>query len=77
MTIFIFRVFSVVANPVAPGFPPGGRFRAGGAGLYAGRSDARTGATPETLPEHVSGAGPALAGLCTGRSGAEPGETDF
>jgi hypothetical protein len=77
MTVFIFRVFSVGANPVAPGFSPGGRFRAGGAGLYAGRSGSHTGATLETLPEHVSGAGPALAGLCTGRSGVEPGETDF
>jgi hypothetical protein len=77
MTVFIFRVFQFGANPVAPGFSPGGRFRASGAGLYAGRSGARTGATPETLPEHDSGAGPALAGLCTGRSGAEPGETDF
>jgi hypothetical protein len=70
---FYLPSFSVGANPVAPGFSPGGRFRAGGAGLYAGRSGARTGATPETLPEHVSGAGPTLAGLCTGRSG----ETDF
>jgi hypothetical protein len=69
--------FSVGANPVALEFSPGGRFWAGGAGLYASRSDARTGATPETLPEHDSGAGPVLAGLCTGRSGAEPGETDF
>jgi hypothetical protein len=69
--------FSVGANPVAPGFSPGNRFRAGGAGLYASRSGARTGATPETLPEHVFGAGPALAGLCTGRSSAEPSETDF
>jgi hypothetical protein len=69
--------FSVGAHPVAPGFSPGGRFRAGDAGLYAGRSSARTGATPETLPEHVSGAGPALVGLCTGRAGAEPDETDF
>jgi hypothetical protein len=69
--------FPVGANPVAPGFSPGGRFRAGGAGLYAGRSGAHTGAMPETLLEHVSGAGPTLAGLCTGRSGVEPGETDF
>jgi hypothetical protein len=69
--------FSVGTNPVAPGFSPGGRFRAGGAGLYAGRSGTCTGATPETLPEHGSGAGPVLAGLCTGQSGAEPGETDF
>jgi hypothetical protein len=69
--------FPVGANPVAPGFSPGGRFRAGGAGLYASRSGARTGAMLETLPEHVSGAGPVLAGLCTGRSGVEPGETDF
>jgi hypothetical protein len=69
--------FLVGANPVAPGFSPGGRFRASGARLYAGRSSARTRAMPETLPEHDSGAGPALAGLYTGRSSAEPGETDF
>jgi hypothetical protein len=31
----------------------------------------------ETHPEHDFGAGPVLAGLCIGRSGAEPGETDF
>jgi hypothetical protein len=69
--------FSVGANPMAPGFSPGGRFWAGSAGLYAGQSGARTGATSETLPEHVFGVGPALTGLCTGRSGTEPSETDF
>jgi hypothetical protein len=30
---FHLLIFSVGANPVAPGCTPGGRFRAGGAGL--------------------------------------------
>jgi hypothetical protein len=38
MTVFIFRVFQIGANPVAPGFSPGGRFQAGGAELYTDRS---------------------------------------
>jgi hypothetical protein len=64
--------------------------KSGGAGLYTGRpvSGQRRRAIhrpvwrsyrgyTETRPKHVSGACPALAGLCTGRSGAETGETDF
>jgi hypothetical protein len=69
--------FSVGANPVRTeifiGRPVSGRRRR----LYTSRSGAHTGATPETRPEHDFGVGPALAGLCTGRSGAEPSETNF
>jgi hypothetical protein len=68
MTVFIFRVFQIGANPVAPGFSPGGRFRAGGAGLYTGRSGAQPGGAgeagfyagsgPRPPPEHQTGWGP-------------------
>jgi hypothetical protein len=70
MTIFIFRVFQIGANPVAPGFSPGGWFRAGSAGLYTGRSGAQPGGAgeadfyagsgPRTPPEHKTGWGPVL-----------------
>jgi hypothetical protein len=41
--------FSVAANPATPGCTPGGRFRAGGAGLYTGRSGIHTGDAPKPV----------------------------
>jgi hypothetical protein len=46
---FHLPIFSVGANPAAPGYTPGGRFWASGAGLYTGRSGIRTGAAPKPV----------------------------
>jgi hypothetical protein len=46
---FHLSIFSVGANPAALGYTPGGRFRAGGTGLYTGRSSVRTGAAPKPI----------------------------
>jgi hypothetical protein len=46
---FHLPIFLVGANPAAPGCTPGGRFWAGGTGLYTGRSGVRTGAAPKPV----------------------------
>jgi hypothetical protein len=65
---FHLPIFPVGANPVAPGFSPRGRFWAGGARLYIGRSGAQPGGAgevgfyagsgPRPPPEHQTGWGP-------------------
>jgi hypothetical protein len=50
---FHLPIFSVGANPAEPGCTPGGQFRAGGSGLYTGRSGVRTGAAPKPVQNMI------------------------